>query len=114
MGKIKGMDALEPEVKEAVIIKAARRGRAATKYQSDYRFALREARVKAVMLAKKLVEMGLEDNGPINKDILDAMREILKDSREVLGKPIYKRKKVMGAGIPDDELKEALDELEGD
>lgn len=85
------------------------------KLKKEYREALARARSKAILMAEKLLDIGLDKNGAINGDTIDAMKEVLRDARENLAKKDDKKRRIpTGVGIPKDTLEDAIKTLEED
>lgn len=87
-----------------------KKGQRMLKLKAAYRCELIQARLNAIKLANKLLERGIE--GAISGDTVDAMREILKDAREVFGTVKKGRKLATGTGIPS-EYSKLADEILG-
>lgn len=66
--------------------------------QTSYRQAVREARIAAIKLAKRLVEDAESGKGEPNPDAVKAMAEILKEARELFP-PKQAKKTGAKAGI---------------
>lgn len=78
------------------------------KKHKSYRMALIDARLDALRLAHKRIKDALESpDKTYSRDATDAMSEILKDAREMLGKPM-KRPGRAGVSVPKDDYAEAM------